>query len=138
VNIGADEAASVLATRAASDSALDDLYSVTWLLGTLRAGRAQKAVCTLAFRVVEEITIEGSGRFNGLLKTLRYAEVDDAFSALTVRAANAGLWQSWLTANPDMKPQYKFGRQPDGAASAPWGWQSLINAEPPNSTVAGT
>jgi hypothetical protein len=55
-DIGADEAASVLATRAARDSALDVLYSVTWLLGTLRAGRAQKAVCTLAFRVAEEIT----------------------------------------------------------------------------------
>ena len=57
-DIGADEAASVLATRAARDSVLDDLYSVTWLLGTLRAGRAKKAVCTLAFRVAEEITIE--------------------------------------------------------------------------------
>jgi hypothetical protein len=57
---------------------------------------------TLAFGVAGEITIEDFGRFNGLLKTLRYAEVDDAFSALTVRTANAGLWQSWLTANPDM------------------------------------
>jgi hypothetical protein len=51
---------------------------------------------TLAFGVAGEITIEDFGRFNGLLKTLRYAEVDDAFSALTVRTANAGLWQSWL------------------------------------------
>jgi hypothetical protein len=70
---------------------------------------------TLAFGVTEEITIEDFGRFNGLLKTLRYAEIDDAFSALTVRAANAGLWQSRLwsrstnSADNPMVPHRRLG-----------------------------
>ena len=48
-----------------------DLGGVAGLLDALRDIGADEAASVMA--------IEGSGRFNGLLKTLRYAEVDDAF-----------------------------------------------------------
>jgi hypothetical protein len=62
-----------------------------------------------------------------LLWALREAGANEAVSTLAARAANAGLWKLILMADNGKARQYKFGRQPNGAASAPWGWRDLTD-----------
>jgi hypothetical protein len=121
------EAAFALAARAAHSSPVDDPREVQTLLAELRYMRAEDAFSTLASRAASNISFNDSGGVAGLLKTMRYGGADEAASALAARAANAGLWELSSKADPEKARQYKFGRQPDGAASAPWKWLDLTD-----------
>ena len=112
--------ASTLAIRVANDCAIDDVPDLTWLLGELRYVGASEAFSTLASRAANGVTFNQPRSIVGLLKELRYAGADGEFHTLLDRAANAGLWQTCLRVKPGMAQQYKFGREPTGAASSPW------------------
>jgi hypothetical protein len=124
---GAKDAVLTLAARAASNSALDNPRAVTGLLGELHYVQADKAVASLAIRAAHSVALDDRDGVAGLVKAMRYAGVEDSASALIARAANAGLWQLSLDSDPIKARKYKFGRQPDGTASAPWDWRDLCN-----------
>jgi hypothetical protein len=62
-----------------------------------------------------------------LAVVLRAAGKGQALSTLATRVANGGLWLLILQTDPDKAQQYAFGREPDGAASVPWGWHDLAD-----------
>ena len=111
----------------ADHSALDDPERLTGLLGALRDARGAGAVATLAARAAGDASLDDPGGVAELLWALRKAGEAGPVSTLAARAANAGLWRWTFYDAPGKGRQYKFGREPDGAASAPWGWQDLAD-----------
>ena len=51
------------------------------------------------------------------------AGASDAATALTARAANAGMFDLFLKVRPDEARSYLSGGEPDGAPSQSWKWQ---------------
>ena len=129
---GAGNAVTVLASRAASQISLNHPSAIPGLLEGLREAGASEAAHTLATRaayasfghpVMREWTVPG------LLQALRHAGADDALTELAIRAADAGMFDFFLEAHPDEAPNYLFGREPNGAPSQPWRWQSPSGLE---------
>jgi transcriptional regulator with XRE-family HTH domain len=125
---GADEAVSALAARGANDAPLDEPSCVPVRVGgPPRVAGADEAVSALAARAANHVALDEPSWVLVRVGGPRVAGADEAVSALAARAANAGLWELSLEADPGKARQYKFGRQHDGAASAPWGWQDLTD-----------
>ncbi|MFG1620167.1 hypothetical protein ACGFI3_46100 [Nonomuraea wenchangensis] len=59
-----------------------------------------------------------------LIHNLREAGAHDQATALTARLPVVGLFNSFLTID-DHWERFRFGREPDGSAAAPWGWDDL-------------
>jgi len=114
--------------RAAVRGAKRAGHAYVILDGTLipidRVARAASAVAT---RTAEHAAVDDARRVAELLSVLGKAGEDQAVSVLAARAADAGQWQLSLEVCPGMGQRSKFGRQPDGIAAMPWGWQDLDN-----------
>jgi hypothetical protein len=119
---GAGDAARALAARAAGGASLENPGDVAELLTELNAAGAGDAVRALLDRdPAAQASLRdprGTGR---LLTALRAAGADDAARALAARAADAGMFD--LVAE---RASYRFGREPDGAASPPWDWARIL------------
>ena len=124
---GEDRAVATLAARAAGQAPLGDSGGVAVLLGALHDAGEDQAVATLAARAHGQAPLDNYLGVAGLLGALHHAGEDQAVATLTARAADAGLWEESLKADPRKARQYTFGREPDGTASAPWGWRDLID-----------
>jgi hypothetical protein len=127
----ADDAVPVLASRAAHGASLHDPQDVAQLLEELRRTGAGDAVQILLARdPSRQVAFDASQPFRPgyqpavarLLAALRAASADEAAQALTVRAADAGMFGLFLEARPDQAGAYRFGREPDGTPSPPWSW----------------
>ncbi len=95
----------------------------------LREAGEDQAVTTLATRAVPVVRLDDPWAAGWLVEVLREAGEDQAVTTLASRAAECGLWHWCLQILPNMTRQYAFGREPSGAASAPWDWQYLIDQD---------
>ena len=117
---GAAAAARSLAGRAAGQTRLDDPQAVAGLLEEFRAGDAGDAARVLLARdPAGQVSLAPEQRQGvaRLLAALRAAGAGDAARVLAARAADAGMFD--LAGDGT---SYPFGREPDGAPSAPWRW----------------
>jgi uncharacterized protein YidB (DUF937 family) len=120
---GADQALTSLATRAAAGASLEDPPGVARLLRELQAAGAGAALQALLARDPARQVSLAPDQQRGvarLLTALRAAGADEAARALAVRAADAGMFDL-----VEDRASYRFGREPDGAAAAPWRWAEL-------------
>jgi hypothetical protein len=124
---GAFEQAAALSARAASDAPIDNLRDTVALIGELRYRGAAEAASRLAARAAVGAILHDSRGIIALIKALRNARQVEPLSVLIDRAANAGLWIDTLHFDSDKAQNFKFGREPDGTASPPWGWRDLAS-----------
>nr|WP_157554496.1 hypothetical protein [Herbidospora sakaeratensis] len=59
-----------------------------------------------------------------LMKVLREAGAHDQLTALVARLPAAGRFATFLDVG-DHRERFRFGREPDGSAAAPWSWEDL-------------
>jgi hypothetical protein len=113
-------AAAAARSLAARQTRLDDPQAVAGLLEEFRAGGAGDAAQVLLDRdpggQVSLVPEQRQGVAR-LLAALRAAGAGDAAQVLAARAADAGMFD--LAGDGT---SYPFGREPDGAPSAPWRW----------------
>jgi hypothetical protein len=121
---GEDDAFTMLATCAAHDVVLVHHTLEDNLLEAIFGTREEdQATIALVMQIAPGI----HRALPRLVKMLREAGEDQAVTTLATRAADCGLWHWSLQILPDMTRQYAFGREPDGAPSAPWDWRDLID-----------
>ncbi|MFI0418973.1 hypothetical protein [Spongiactinospora sp. 9N601] len=121
---GADEQVTALAEHATAHVALDDSYAVARLLGELRKAGADDQLAALAERAATHVALDGRYAVAGLLGELRKAGANEQVTTLVGRLPGAGLFEEFLEA-VDRRERFKFGREPDGSAAPPWGWDDL-------------
>jgi len=141
-----DDAARVLASRAADGAGLADPQGVARLLEELRAAGASEAIRVLLARAPgRRAAPDASQPFRPgyhravarLLAALREAGATEAGATeagateagaaeaaqtLAARAADAGMFSLFLDAHPDQAAAYRYGREPDGTPAQPWTW----------------
>jgi uncharacterized protein YidB (DUF937 family) len=118
--VGAGDAVTCLAARAAEGASLENPQDTAWLLEELQRCGAGDAVRALLARDPAARVSPGPGQQRGvarLLQALRTAGASEAARALAARAANAGMFG--LEAD---RASYRFGREPDGTPAPPWRW----------------
>jgi hypothetical protein len=127
---GADQAIAALLDRhPAQHAGIEDPLGVAELLGQLRAAGADQAIAALLDRHpaehadIKHAGIENRRGITELLEQLRAVGAGQAASTLAARAADGGLWQWSLEADPNKARHYTLGREPDGTPSPPWDWQ---------------
>jgi hypothetical protein len=120
---GDSDAAHALAARAAAHANLDNPIADAELLRELRGAGATDAVGALAARAAAHACPDDPWAVVWLLQELREAGATDAVDTLAARCANAGLFNLFLKAHPDVAPRYLAGREPDGTPSQTWKWQ---------------
>jgi hypothetical protein len=127
---GADDAVHALATRAAAGGRPGDLHAAAHLLYEMRNAGADDAVRTLLDRdpFIHALIGYNTPYVRELLEALREAGADETVSALTARAANAGMFQLFREFCPDEASSYPFGREPDGTPSRSLNWQELLTS----------
>ena len=104
-----------------------------------------------------EICLDETG-IKTLIDALRQAGAQDQADLLATRAANAGMFAYWpetigridynrqmdvtllslLDHGKEGGSRYRYGRDPDGQPSAPWGWQNLLQSEESVTAELGT
>jgi hypothetical protein len=145
--------ATLLARKPAEYVRLDDPLGVAFLLKALHKSGVQDEVATLAWRAATDaplhhvlgshVLVLGS---DDLPDRLREVGADRAAATLLSRMLNAGVvrpkvrWQPAefpldgnmftqfveVTAGPhEVEQLLRFGREPDGMASQPWGWPDI-------------
>ena len=118
-------------TRAAGHASLDDPGAVARLLQALGEAGASDAVTALLARdPAAHASLDDPGGVAYLLGALGAAGASDAVTALATRAANAGMFETFLKVYPGEAASYKFGREPDGAPSHTWKWQEPASQKP--------
>ena len=133
---GADDAASALAARAASQADFDKPAIGAQLLRELReAGADDAARVLLARDPAGHASLDNPGDVASLLTGLREAGADDAARTLATRAANAGMFDLFLKAYPDEASRYPYGREPDRTPSQSWKWQQPTSQDLPGLSV---
>ena len=122
--VSADDAVHTLLARDPSGHAsFGDPRGVAQLLRELRAVSADDAVRALLARdPASHADLDDPWAVDELLDALGEAGANPSARILADRAANAGMFDSYLKACPDRAPSYRFGREPNGAPSQPWSW----------------
>ncbi len=121
---GASDAVTALLARdPAGHASLEDPFSTAQLLKTLREAGADDAVTALANRAVNDTSIDNPFGVASLLEALHEAEVRGAINALARRAANAGMFNLFVHASPDIASIYKLGQELSGQPSQYWKWK---------------
>ena len=118
--VGAGDAVTSLATRAAASISLESPRETAWLLEELQAAGAGDAIQVLLARDPAARVSLGFGQQQGvtrLRRALYAAGAAPAAAELARRAANAGMFD--LAEDRD---GYPFGREPDGTPAPPWRW----------------
>ncbi|MFC4049969.1 hypothetical protein ACFOY4_09770 [Actinomadura syzygii] len=120
-----DSAVRELGARAARRVRVQDVGAVDLLLEALCRVEAEEGVSLLANRLVEWARLAETTERARVLAMLRRASLHEAVDAVVDHSISAGEFQMALAfANAEFRARYKFGREPDGSPSAPWGWDS--------------
>jgi hypothetical protein len=139
--MGAGDAATVVATRAAERIPLDDLeqadrlvtpqpredWRVTEVKNELRQAGATEASKVLAIRAADRIAFGRTEDLTRILQDLRDSGAEDTATAFVRQAADAGFFSFFLREEPGASSKFAFGREPDGAPSPRWKWNDLTN-----------
>jgi len=80
-------------------------------------------MAALAAEAAAQVDLDDEDGTERLLEELLRAQAVGAARILTERAADVGMFDMFLRANPAQAPDYKFGRTSDGAQAQPWIWQ---------------
>ena len=123
-----DGVATLLARDPASHADLGNPGSVNQLLRALIEAGATHSVGGLAARGLSNPDFSDPTAVAGALLALYNGGAIDAADTLARRAADRGLFDTAIHANPDWATTYKFGREPSGTPTARWEWDEL-NAE---------
>ncbi|MER6946512.1 hypothetical protein ABT294_21010 [Nonomuraea sp. NPDC000554] len=121
--VGAQKQIAALAERAATQAALDDALGVSMLLGTLREFGAHEQAAVLAERAAAEVALDDPYAVARLLGTLRDVEAHEQVAVLAERLPAAGFFDLFIE-NGQSGERFRFGRELDGSAAAPWDWES--------------
>ncbi|WP_460347266.1 hypothetical protein [Actinoallomurus acanthiterrae] len=124
--LGADDQVTALLTRGpAAHVPLNDAQSIAALLHRLHAlGADDQVTALLARDPAAHVTLDDSYGIVRLLGALRAVGADDEAAALAERLPAAGLFHQFMEIG-DHKERFRFGREPDGTAAAPWAWEDL-------------
>ncbi|WP_306355832.1 MULTISPECIES: hypothetical protein [unclassified Nocardia] len=125
-----DQVEVLLARDPATRVALEDPHRVGWLLRELRAVGADGQVAVLLARdPATEVTLEGSSGVDMLLEEMRAVGAHDQADRLIDRLSTGGRFESFLRERPEHAERFRFGREPDGAPTAPWSWDDLETSQ---------
>jgi hypothetical protein len=102
-----------------------DLGAVLWLLVRLREIGADRQVTALLARdPATHVALDDAYFPRVMLDCLLRAGADQQVTALVDRFPNAGHFDFFMGVG-DHKKRFRFGREPDATAAAPWGWDDL-------------
>ena len=121
--VGATEAFTKIAQQAADEASLASPDGAAELLDVLAKADVPEVIAAVAMRAAAEATLDHSYYVHNLLVTLNRSGTRKAFIRLANRAANAGYFAKLVQFG--LADTFKFGREPDGTASRPWGWADL-------------
>ncbi|MFI0269666.1 hypothetical protein [Streptomyces luteogriseus] len=106
----------------ASQVALDNAWHVARLLRSLRhADPHHPQNMALAEQVAARVTVQNPSAVAAVLDALREARASTQLMALTERLPAAEAFDLFT----QHREGYRFGREPDGSAASPWGWENL-------------
>ncbi len=109
---------------AAAHVALDDPAAVAQLVVGLRKAGAEEQAAPLAEWTAAHVALDDPVAVAALLYLLRVAGSEEQVAALAERLPAAGLFDLFLKID-DHERRFRFGREPDKAAAAPWSWEDL-------------
>jgi hypothetical protein len=112
-----------LAQRAAEQVALTNAEIAAELIETLAELGYPELAAVAAGRAANEAVLDDARHVSTLLAALHVSGARGAFRVLADRAADTGYYAEDV--KYDVTRGYRFGREPDGAASRPWTWQDL-------------
>jgi hypothetical protein len=93
---------------------------------SLRENEAHKQIEELlAPGLAERVDLADRIGLAELLRELKSAKAAELAADVAVHAANAGLFDVFVEFLPAGRRRFRFGREPDGSPSAPWGWDDL-------------
>jgi hypothetical protein len=118
-----DQAAALLARDPAAHVLLDDSRKVADLLHALSAADAGAQVSSLAARAAADTVFRVLWTPGGLPEAMRDMGQGAQADLFERRILDEGELQDY---NRDGMTRYRFGREPDGAPAAPWGWDDLL------------
>ncbi|MGW0771643.1 hypothetical protein [Streptomyces sp. NPDC002676] len=122
---GAEGLAVALAERAAADVCLDNPRKVALLLQRLRKSEAEEQVAALLARnPAAHVAIDDPGAVVDLLEWLWRAQEQEQVAILAERILAAGHFNEFIKIS-EYQERFRFGREPDGSAAAPWTWEDL-------------
>jgi uncharacterized protein YidB (DUF937 family) len=114
--------------RPAARTALDDPGSVAILLDALREAGASEQVTTLLARNLATLAARRGQQFavNQLLNALREGGASTQAEMLIDRLPGEGMFRLFFEQGGNQK-RFWFGRDTDGGAAEPWGWDDLAD-----------
>ncbi|WP_346139512.1 hypothetical protein [Streptomyces coeruleofuscus] len=122
--VGACEQSAALAQRIAAYAAFDIPGDVVWLLDELPLAGAHEQATALAQKVPEYVDFGDSTQIPEVLARLRGLGALEQAVALANQLPPAGRFDDFLQIS-DHRRRFRFGREPDGNATAPWTWDDL-------------
>jgi uncharacterized protein YidB (DUF937 family) len=117
---GAGQQMTALAERAAASADLDDPVGVARLMGRLRKAGASAQVTALAERAAASVALDDPPAVVVLLNSMREAGASQQVAILRARLPLAGMFGLG-----GVSPQFRFGRELNGAPAKRWGWVDL-------------
>ncbi|MGW0771533.1 hypothetical protein [Streptomyces sp. NPDC002676] len=117
-----EHVAALLARNPAIYAALDVPDAVAKLLNGLWEAGARDQVRVLAQRAAAHAPLDG--RLDNLLEAMRRAGADEQVTVLAKRLPAARRFHMFMGID-DHQNRFRFGREPDGSAAAPWTWEDL-------------
>lgn len=122
--VGAREQSAALAQRIADQADFDIPADVVWLLDELPLAGAHEQAADLAKKVPDYVDFGDSVGIPEVLDRLRVLGADEQAIALAEQLPSAGRFDDFLRIS-DHSKRFRFGREPDGNAAAPWNWDDL-------------
>ena len=120
---GAQEQVTALADRAAAHVSLDNPGAVAFLLDRLRWAGAQEQAAALLHRdPAAQVSLDDPDAVASLLDSLRAAGAQEQVTALADRLPAEGRFDLFQSV---AGRRSRFGREPDGRPTKPWGWADL-------------
>ncbi|MEV7581643.1 hypothetical protein, partial [Streptomyces erythrochromogenes] len=114
----------LLAREPAIHVVLDHPDEVAALLKALRKAGADEQAAVLAERAATGVAITGQPSASQLMNELGKMGAEKQLATLTERLPAAGHFDEFLMSGGNSK-RFRFGREPDGTAAAPWTWDDL-------------
>ncbi|GAA0404163.1 hypothetical protein Acor_24380 [Acrocarpospora corrugata] len=122
--LGEHEQVTGLAKRAATHIPISHPSATARLLEALRLAEENEQVTVLAKRAASHTTFRKSKHLVGLLDALQSAGMSQEVTVLAQRLPAAGRFDRYLEIG-NHRERFRFGREPDGNAAAPWTWDDL-------------
>jgi hypothetical protein len=114
----------LLARDPAAHASLSDPLAVAELLRALADAGAAGQQAAMADRVIAESALGSAPLAVLVLIALKDISADGLAADLVDRLPAGGQFRTFLEQD-DNAMRYRFGREPDGTPTAPWGWEDL-------------